>query len=106
MSDYLELTNPQVEHALDELKTMIRQRYPQAQFRVNRGQDDPAAIHLTAIVDVEDTEEVVDLVIDREMELQIDDGLPIFVIPVQPIERLKTRWDARLKKRIAPVPTP
>lgn len=106
MSDYLELTEPKVQQALDELKTLIVQRYPQAQFRVNRGQDDPAAIHLIAIVDVEDTDEVADLTIEKEMELQIEDGLPVFVIPVQPIERITTRWEARRKKRVAPVPAP
>jgi hypothetical protein len=106
MSDYLEVTDPKVQAALHELKTLVLQRYPQAQFRVSRGQDDPAAIHLIAIVDVEDTDEVADLTIEREMALQIEDGLPIFVIPVQPIERVSTRWEARLKKRVAPVPAP
>lgn len=106
MSEYRELTDPTVHAALDELKTLILQRYPQAQFRLRRGQDDPNAIHLIAIVDVEDTDEVADLTIEREMELQIEDGLPIFVIPIQPIERVTTRWEARRKKRVAPVTTP
>jgi hypothetical protein len=106
MSDYLALTDPTVQRALEELKTLILQRYPQAQFRVSRGQDDPAAIHLIATVDVDDTDEVADLVIDREMALQIDEGLPIFVIPIQPIERVTTHWEGRLKKRVAPVPAP
>jgi len=104
MSDSLALTNPKVQHALDELKAMILARYPGAHFRVSRGQDDPAAIHLVAIVDVDDTEEVVNLTIEREQALQIDEGLPIFVIPIQPLERVATRWEARLKKRTA-VPT-
>jgi hypothetical protein len=101
MSDTLELTNPKIQQALDELKGLILAHYPGAQFRVSRGQDDPAAIHLVATVDVEDTEDVVNLTIEREQALQIDEGLPIFVIPIQPLERVVTRWEARLKKRTA-----
>jgi len=74
--------------ALAELEGIIRRRYPDAQFQVTRSQDDPAVLHLTAIVDVEDTEEVVDTVIARMMELQIEEELPIFVIPVRPRERV------------------
>ncbi len=105
MNHDLDLTNPRVQQALDELEALVRERYPEAQFRVSRGQDDPAAIHLTAIVDVDDTEDVVNLVIEREMALQIDEGLPIFVIPIQPLERVATRWQPKLKKRGAAVPT-
>jgi hypothetical protein len=35
---------------------------------------------------------------------RIEEGLPIFVIPIQPLERVATRWEARLKKRTV-VPT-
>ena len=101
MTMTFELSDPIVQQALDELRATILQAYPGARFRVGRGQDDPAAIHLTAIVDVEDTEDVVNLTIDREMALQIDAGLPIFVIPLQPTERGVSRWQPTLKKRVA-----
>jgi len=76
-----------LQRGLDELRGIILRRYPEATFEVSRGPDDPEAIHLTATVDVEDTEDVVDLVIDRMMELQIEENLPIFVIPTRPMER-------------------
>jgi len=79
--------DPRLAPALDELRAMIKVRYPQATFELSRGTDDPAAVHLIAVVDVVDTDEVVDLVIDRMMELQIEEGLPIFVIPTRPVER-------------------
>lgn len=72
---------------LRELQTLIQQQYPEATFRVRRGQDAPGAIHLVTTVDVEDTTTVLDAVVDRMMALQIDQGLPIFVIPVRPVER-------------------
>ena len=101
MSDTLELTDPKVQHAIEELKGLILGRYPTAQFRVGRGQDDPEAIHLVTTVDVDDTDEVVDLTLEREQQLQIQEELPIFVIPIQPLERAAAQWHARLKKRTA-----
>lgn len=88
MTAYLvELDDPRVLRALDEFRRLIRQRYPDATFEVTRGIDDPEAIHLVATVDVDDLDEVADLVMDRMMELQIDEELPIFVIPERPISR-------------------
>lgn len=67
---------------------MITEHWPSATFSVSRGEDNPEGIHLNTTVDIEDTDEVADLVIDRLLELQIDEGLPIHVIPIRPIERV------------------
>lgn len=69
--------------ALEELRGLILRHYPEARFEISRGIDDPEAVHLIAAVDVDDLDEVVDLVIERMMEIQIEDGLPIFVIPTR-----------------------
>jgi hypothetical protein len=74
--------------ALSELQGIIKQHYPDATFQVTRSQDDPQAIHLLTTVDVEDRGEVLDAVMDRMMELQIAEDLPIFVIPRRPRERM------------------
>lgn len=76
-----------IEDALSELQERIRAQFPTATFEVARGIDDLREIHLLTTVDVEDPEEVLDLVIDRVLELQIDEGLPIHVIPPRPSER-------------------
>jgi hypothetical protein len=73
-----------MQQAIDELKDMIQARYPAARFRVSRSPDDPNIMHLVAVVDVEDTDAVMDVVVERMMELQIDDHLPLFVVPVRP----------------------
>lgn len=81
--------------ALAELKQLVRQRYPDATFAVRRGEDDPDCIHLVATVDVEDGGEVIEAVVERLMEIQIEQGLPIFVIPLRPRESvLAMRRDA------------
>lgn len=77
-----------LEQALDELREMILGRFPDTTFSVSISPDDPDIVHLNAVVDLEDTEEVIDLVIDRMLELQIDEGLPIHVIPLRPLERV------------------
>src|SRR5436305_349516 len=79
---------PHIQQALDELQRMILQHYPDATFAVSRGEDDPKSIHLNATVDVEDTDEVLDVVIDRVLDLQVEEGLPIHVIPLRPIGRV------------------
>jgi hypothetical protein len=55
--------------------------------------DDPTGIYVLATVDAEDTEAVVDVYIDRLLELQIDAGLAIYVIPVRPLARVLASTD-------------
>jgi hypothetical protein len=74
--------------ALNELRTLITTHYPEAQFEVLRDGDDPAAIHLASTVDIAEPDDVIDVVIDRLLELQVEEGLPIHVIPLRPLERL------------------
>jgi hypothetical protein len=79
---------PPMAKAIVELMTIIRECYPDAQFTVTPGIDELESIHLTATVDIDETDDVIDLVIDRLLELQVDEQLPIHVIPLRPIERV------------------
>lgn len=79
--------DPRVASALSELQAIIRARYPSALFAVSHGED-PEGIYLTAMVDVEDTDVIVDLVIDRLIAIQIEQSLPIYVIPIRPPGRI------------------
>jgi hypothetical protein len=42
-------------------------------------------LYVLATVDVEDLDCVTDAFIDRLLELQIDEGLPIYIVPVSPL---------------------
>lgn len=86
----LDERHPRVQAALAELRGMISAVHPTAEFTVSRG-DDPEGIYLTATVDVDDTDEVVDLFIERLLDMQIDEGLQIYVVPVEPLERVLAR---------------
>lgn len=79
--------DPRIQKALTDLEGLIHGRYPEATFEVAPG-DDPESIYLRATVDVEDTDEVVDTIIDRLLEIQVDQRLPVYVIPVRPLKRV------------------
>ncbi len=78
--------DPRIQAALAELRDLVLQRFPTATFTVHRG-DDPTGIYLTPIVDVEDLDEVIDVVVSRMVDMQVDEGLPVFVVPEWTIER-------------------
>src|SRR5262245_38033442 len=77
-----------MQHAVEELKVLVREHNPQATFRLARSAEEPRIVHLFATVDVEDTDPVLDSVLDRVTQLQTEEHLPIHVIPVRPRERV------------------
>lgn len=100
---HIQITPP-MEAALRELKELITARFPQASFAVEDGFD-PEGIYLVATVDVEDTDEVVDVVGDRLVELQVEDGLPVYLAPLRPIARVVAELRAReARAPLAPLP--
>ncbi len=80
-------SDPRIASAVAELTGTIRARYPGASFAVAPGED-PDGLYVTATVDVADTDEVFDAVVGRLLELQVEEGLPVYVLPVRPIERV------------------
>ena len=88
---------PRMRQAVEELKGLVREHYPDATFQVARSPEEPGTVHLLATIDREDLDEVLDPIIDRIVELQTDERLPVHVIPVQPRERalamLRTKED-------------
>jgi hypothetical protein len=73
--------------AASELQEATAVRYPDATFELTSG-DDPAGLYLIPIVDVRDTEEVAEIVADRLLELQVDEGLSVYVFPIRPLARV------------------
>jgi hypothetical protein len=70
--------DPRIQGALTELKEMIQRRWPDAVFLTTRGFD-PEGIYLIATVDVEDRGVVMDEIIDRLVDMQVEEGLPVYV---------------------------
>jgi hypothetical protein len=90
---------------IDELKRTILSRYPSTTFEVSRGLDDPRAIHLTAIADLDDPGEILDFVIDRVVDLQVDESIPLHVIPIQTPERVLAEMASRQQRHDQAAPT-
>jgi hypothetical protein len=80
------LADPQMAAAVDELQTLVSARYPSTTYELAAG-DDPEGLYVTATVDVDDPDEVVDVFLDRLLTLQIDDALPLYVVPIRTPER-------------------
>jgi hypothetical protein len=90
---------PRMQEAMDELKRLITARFPQAAYVVEEGFD-PEGVYLVTTVDIADTDDVIAVVGDRLVEMQVDEGLPVYVTPLRPLERVI----AEFRKREAPTP--
>ena len=84
-----------MQHAVAELQGTIADRYPGARFSLSHPDDEPASLELTAVVDVDDPDDVLDLVVDRVVQFQVDDGLPIHVVPIRTPERVAAYLDGQ-----------
>jgi hypothetical protein len=93
-----------MEEALGELQGLIAARFPQASFAVEPGED-PPGIYLVATVDVADTDDVIDVVGDRLLDLQVEEGLTVYVTAIRPVARVAAELQAlQASVPLAPVP--
>lgn len=76
------LSDPRMVAAIAELTNLIRDRYPDTIFTTELGEHEDS-VFVTAVVDVDDPDEVVDCFIDRAVTLQVDEGLPLHIIPIR-----------------------
>jgi hypothetical protein len=70
-----------IKEAAEELKALIRARYPDAQFRLARAHDDRDAWNLWTYVEIDDIDEVNDVARDREREMLLEERIPLYVVP-------------------------
>jgi hypothetical protein len=97
--------DPRIERAVRDLKALISARFPTAIYEVFE-RDDPDGTRLRATVDVEDPDAVLDVVMDRLYEFQVEQELPIYVIPVRPWARAPEKLAARAGRRRLPALPP
>lgn len=79
--------DPRVQAALAELRERILRHYPAATFDVFLGAEGDL-IWLRAIVDVDDLDEVTDIVLQRVVHVQVEEGIPVGVLGGWTDERL------------------
>ena len=81
----MRVENPRLRAAVSELQHMITKQYPEASFDVVQG-DDPEGTYIWTAVDRDDPDSVLDVVIDRMLELQVEEQVPVHVIPIRTLE--------------------
>ena len=94
-----------LQQAVADLQHLITTHHPGATFAVGPGGDDPEGTYLIATVDLDDPDVVMDLVIERLLAYQLEDRLPIHVIPVRTPERaadLQRERTGRSNLRVPP----
>jgi hypothetical protein len=80
--------------AIDELQETITARYPTTTFALECSPEDLASIHLVAVADVDDPDEVGDLVVERVVDMQ-SAGIPLHVIPMRTPARSHAAREAK-----------
>ncbi len=93
-----QLTDPRVQAAIGELQDLIRSHFTSAIFEVGEASD-PDGVYMRAIVDVDDTDDVTEVFIDRMIDIQVSEGLPIYVVPVRTPERIAAAMERERKSR-------
>lgn len=93
-----------VAEAIEGLKGRITGQYPTAFFHVSEGED-PEGVYLTAIVNIDDPDDVTDLVIDQMLRLQIEEQLPIYVVPIRPLHSIDNEPQSPTSSGV-PLPSP
>ena len=84
---------PRLRAAVVELQELIYAHYPTTTFTVGVA-DDPDGVHMRAVVDGDDTDEVIAVFLDRLVDFQVKDDLPIYVVPVRTPERIAASYAA------------
>jgi len=79
--------NERARAAIDELKHSILSRHSDATFIVHPGFDDPRSISLEVYVDLDDPHQILEEIIDRVVDIQVDEGIPLHVLPLHTPER-------------------
>ena len=73
--------NTQTQRAIDEVQATIKAAYPEVEFTIHR-EEDPAGIYIDAYTETDDGFRILDLVSDRLVDFQIEEGIGLHVIPV------------------------
>lgn len=73
---------PQMQAAIAELQALILEKFPDTTFDEGEA-DEHGVVFVRAVVDVNDTDEVTATFIDRMVDLLVDDGLAIYIVPIR-----------------------
>jgi hypothetical protein len=90
-----------MQDAIDELSGLILASYPGARFAVRPHPEEPSITLLVTTVDIDDVDDVIDVVLERMQQFNIEEDVPILVVPVHPIERSIAMLAARSNESLS-----
>ena len=82
MTNDLHPIGPQMQAAIAELHGLILEKFPDTTFDTGEA-DEHGVVFVRAVVNVDDPDKVKDVFIDRMVDLLVDDGLAIYIVPVR-----------------------
>lgn len=94
------ITDQRMRAATAALQAAIVRQFPDAAFEVAAGHD-PDGLYLFVTVDLDDPDVVLDAVIEQVVALQVEQALPIHVIPRRTVERTHALLRAKDAHRAA-----
>ncbi len=77
------IDEPRMQDAIAELKALVLSRYPDATFEVFPSSN-VNGVYLRINVAIDEPGDVSDLILARVVDMQLDDELPLYPIPVRP----------------------
>lgn len=72
--------------AVAEMQQLILSHFPETTFTVGEWED-PDSVYMRAIMDIDDTDDVIEVILDRLVDMQVEENLPIYVVPIRTPER-------------------
>ncbi len=81
----LSLNDPGYRETIEEIQGIILDHFPGTTFDVYLGEE-PLGVYVEALVEVDDIDDVMDIYIDRLVDLKVERGLRLYVLPVSTSE--------------------
>lgn len=81
------LADKRVQGLVDEVCSIVRKRFPEAEFEVYEG-DDPSGIYIHAYADTEDPMDIVRLVSERMAEILEEEGIIVGLVPFSKLDKV------------------
>ncbi|MGI8644236.1 MAG: hypothetical protein ACR2LS_09010 [Thermomicrobiales bacterium] len=88
-----DVTDPRIQAAVAELQSLVATKFPLATFGTPYV-DDSDGVSFVAIVDTDDLDDVVEAAMPRMLDMLVEEGLPVYVVPDWPTWRVREQVQA------------
>lgn len=90
-------SHPRIQQALAELQALISARYPEATYEVAEGPESDE-VWLEVRLDLDDETPVLETVRELLLHYNVDEELPVYVMPLRPRQRVLSNLRQKRRK--------